>query len=181
VPTTPSKSLSLYIANVQKLIAASPSWQTWTKHAGDAAAAQESVYLVGVTPPASRDGTADNKGYTPEDFDELRPFCVVNYSFRDGYEGSQEAVGTFVERARVMFSFEDTVPDGDLEDYNEAVLSFLENVGKVIADLQEAAGVDGNCNLHDIRMEKPPMRADQTERAARGDYHVVIFSAEVGI
>lgn len=176
-----SASLSLFLTNVQSLIAGSASWQTWTGHANDPASAARSVYLVGVTPPKILKAAPDNQGYAPADFDALRPFIILNYAMRDGYDGRQDGISAFVERARVMFSFEDSVPPEDAEDYQAAVTSFLDNVGSVLADLQALAGVDGNANLHDIRLERAPTRADQTERATRGDYHVVIFSAEVGI
>lgn len=182
---TATKGLSLYLANLRTLISQSSTWQTWTGHPGDATTAANSLYLVGVTPPSVLDGTPDNQGYAPADWDTLRPFCVINYDMRNGFEARQDATGftgnSFVETARILFSFEATIDPENAENYSDQVIAFLENVGGIIEDLKASTGVDGAINFHTIRLEGIPKRADQTERATRGDYLFVLFSAEAGV
>lgn len=182
---TATKGLSLYLANLRSLISQSSTWQTWTGNPGNAAIAINSVYLIGVTPPSVLDGNPDNQGYTAADWAKIRPFCVINYDLRNGYEAKQEGQGfggsAFVETARILFSFEDTIDPANAENYSDQVIAFLENVGGVIDDLKASTGVDSNINFHTIRLEGIPKRSDQTENATRGDYLMVIFSAEAGI
>lgn len=180
-----TKGLSLYLANLRSIISQSATWQAWTGNTGNAAAAANSLYLIGVMPPSVLDGTPDNQGYAPADWNKLRPFSVINYAARDGYDARQDGEGftgmSFVESARILFSFEDTIDPANAENYSDQVIGFLENVGGVIDDLKAATGVDGNINFHTIKMEGIPRRADQTEVATRGDYLMVIFSVEAGI
>lgn len=176
----PAGSLSLTLTNVRALIAGSAAWRKWTGKSTEKDAAA-SVYLVGLPLPHELDGGPDNAGYTAAQFAELRPFCLINFHHRDGAESDQVAQSAFVDTQRILFSFEDSVASEDAGHYQDAVLLFLNNAGAVLDELKGLAGTDDLVNVHKFRMEKAPTRAAETERATRGDYHVVIFSAEVGI
>ena len=159
--------ISLPLANLRALIAASSSFQTWVG-AASAAEALASIYQVGV----------DKGDYT-------RPFALVRHTnpgaltheslaggarnhFAPAGEGSLEVV------------FEDEVASGNEDSHVDAEFAFTNNVGAVLADMETTGATGAYLVMHRWTVAFGPARAHPDEKQSEGDYYQIVIRVDWG-
>lgn len=171
MPVTPEGPLSLSLVNLQILVAACPSFQTWTGSA-DAAEALTRVHLVDIPAP-----DAGRSEYTVEQLQAMRPLARVNlFETPNGvggqaWQSDRVAESAYSFSCRLVLDFLDNVGEDMVNDTPGAKLSFMNNVGAVIMDMLGLSGTNGYLVIDRIEIFQSIARSDQTLAAAQGDFY----------
>lgn len=160
--TTAAGPISLSAEHLAAMLAAAPSWQTWTG-AADAATARGRVHFDELPP------NADGRDYTREELIALRPFAIVGVTqFHRGRGGSPVAL----DSGALVMIVEDNVPEEIAAHGQEVALRFLNNLGALIDDLHDLANAGmqaGYLLIDEIDMPDGFMRQDPGKVEADGD------------
>jgi hypothetical protein len=182
--TTSTGPLSLPLTNMRTLLANCSAWQTWTG-AASAAEALEHIHLLAVDQPREDD--------EDRPWSSIRPFAVIGLDLPEFWAAEKHsggAAGGFVRSGNLLVSFEDNVDDQIKDNYREALVRFLNNVGDVIIDLIGSPGVSAGLSgtgtylhLTGLTVKEGPHRADRDELANTdlGDYQAITLGVSWGI
>lgn len=175
MPTTPEGPISVPLAAVEDLLAASTAFQGWVG-AANATAAKSRIHVIGLPSPA-----ANRPSYTADELNAMRPFAVLNYDVAEPMTMESVAQGQFIPNGRILISLEANVAGGDARDFKEAAYKFLNVVGQVVEQVAAASESGGSPVVQRVRMRMSPRRAEEKERPARGDFLVTIVGLEFGL
>ncbi len=175
---TPTGLLTLPLANLRTLLAASAAWQSWTG-AGSPAAAAERIYLIGLFPLA--------RSFTLAELQAMRPFAVVDlWTPPGGYGGEpwksdRVAESAYQDAGKLTLDLVDEVAPEDANDIATAKLRFLNDCGSVLSDMQNLSGTDAYLTVHRFELFQGPVRCDPDVVAVQGDFYRAQFIVHWGI
>lgn len=156
---TPSGIMSLPLAHLQTLIAASATFQSWVG-AADAAAAKNSIHLINVP-----------------DTVLTRPFALIG--FGEKWKAQKTAEFFHDKRGELFLVFEADVAEIDQASEADAVFAFMNQVGAVISHMLSMAGNNGYLNVIEAEMLAPPVRITSEDNEFE-DYYTVEFTVVWG-
>lgn len=162
--TSPAGILSKPDGALKTLLSESSSWRTWTG-AADAAAALAFIHLI--RRPAAA----------------TRPFALIDWggSFRS--YGRASGAGTHFQReGDLILIVEDDVDPTEVADANaaDAEYSFRNNLGALIADIEDLAAVDTKLDVTGIDVLNVS-RSHPDERVTLGDYYQAVLLISWGV
>lgn len=154
--------------NLQTLLAASSTFQTWVDEAGDPTAAKDHIYRVAVGAPIAA----------------KRPFASVGlYKDGSGFRWEAHSGGAVqhgIESGRMWLGFEGNVAEAHEDDEADAEITFLNTVDAVLTEIEALAGSDTYLNVTAIEREWGPRHSDPGEDASEGNYFQVLYAVEYG-
>lgn len=147
MPVAPTSSQALARGYLAATVAASPTWQAWCGHPGNATAALAAIAFQ-------------------ERPDTTTPICIIESGEIDRRQIAGGASNWVDGTGTLYLYFRDAVLGGELPDQAhvvDALTTFENNVDGVIGDLWGFAGQAGYLDMSGVRPEEPPQRTEYQE------------------
>jgi hypothetical protein len=166
--------LSIAEDTLATVLAACPTFQSWTA-SGNAAAAARRIYHDALPPPED----PDTGEYTRDELRALRPYAIVAMEEQQGFTRTKAAVGTWSESGQLALFLIQDLPLQYARDFSAAERAWKTTIGKILDELCDGADSIG-LDLAEVRVQEGPYRNDPESHAAQGEVQGVEIAVRWG-